>query len=278
LVAASQNVDAKWAQVQSQYQRRADLIPNLVQTVSGVANFEKSTLTEITEARASIGKVQITTSQAPAAAQELEKFEKAQGQLSSALSRLLVVAERYPDLKASTNFRDLQAQLEGTENRITVARQDFNEAVQLYNTMVKRFPTVLLVTKWLQPKPYSAVPGAKRTPPKVQRLTARSAIIPKNSGSAVTSKRTLWSAGRGTAGLPEIAPICFFCAGHNLIGFGRNRPTNSASNQRAILMTSARVVPARLRGRLNRKLEASKERFQPGGRGRLPEDGIGFLN
>ena len=169
LVAASQNVDAKWAQVQSQYQRRADLIPNLVQTVSGVANFEKSTLTEITEARASIGKVQITTGQAPAAAQELEKFEKAQGQLSSALSRLLVVAERYPDLKASTNFRDLQAQLEGTENRITVARQDFNEAVQRYNTTVKRFPTVLLAGMFgFQPKPYfQAVPGAE-TPPKVQ--------------------------------------------------------------------------------------------------------------
>ena len=169
LVAASQNVDAKWAQVQSQYQRRADLIPNLVQTVSGVANFEKSTLTEITEARASIGKVQITNNQAPAAAEELEKFEKAQGQLSSALSRLLVVAERYPDLKASTNFRDLQAQLEGTENRITVARQDFNEAVQRYNTLVKRFPTVLLAGVFgFQPKPYfQAVPGAE-TPPKVQ--------------------------------------------------------------------------------------------------------------
>ncbi|MEO8429041.1 MAG: LemA family protein, partial [Verrucomicrobiota bacterium] len=169
LVTSSQNVDAKWAQLQSQYQRRADLIPNLVQTVSGVANFEKSTLTEITEARASIGKVQITAGQAPAAAQELEKFEKAQGQLSSALSRLLVVAERYPDLKASTNFRDLQAQLEGTENRITVARQDFNEAVQRYNTMVKRFPTVLLAGLFgFQPKPYfQAVPGAE-TPPKVQ--------------------------------------------------------------------------------------------------------------
>src|SRR4029077_5123277 len=143
--------------------------PNLVQTVSGVANFEKSTLTEITEARASIGKVQITASQAPAAAEELEKFEKAQGQLSSALSRLLVVAERYPDLKASTNFRDLQAQLEGTENRITVARQDFNEAVQRYNTLVKRFPTVLLAGLFgFQTKPYfQAVPGAE-TPPKVQ--------------------------------------------------------------------------------------------------------------
>jgi len=169
LVTSSQNVDAKWAQVQSQYQRRADLIPNLVQTVSGVANFEKSTLTEITEARASIGKVQITASQAPAAAQELEKFEKAQGQLSSALSRLLVVAERYPDLKASTSFRDLQAQLEGTENRITVARQDFNEAVQRYNTTVKRFPTVLFAgLLGFPPKPYfQAVPGAE-TPPKVQ--------------------------------------------------------------------------------------------------------------
>ena len=169
LVAASQNVDAKWAQVQSQYQRRADLIPNLVQTVSGVANFEKSTLTEITEARASIGKVQITNNQAPAAAEELEKFEKAQGQLSSALSRLLVVAERYPDLKASTNFRDLQAQLEGTENRITVARQDFNEAVQRYNTMVKRFPTVLFAgLMGFQPKPYFESAKGAENAPKVQ--------------------------------------------------------------------------------------------------------------
>src|SRR3954447_15968142 len=128
LVRLQQAVDQSWAQVQNVYQRRADLIPNLVNTVSGAANFEKSTLTDITEARASVGKVNINPNTAPSDANTLAQFDKAQGQLSSALSRLLVVVERYPDLKANSNFRDLQAQLEGTENRITVARRDFNEA------------------------------------------------------------------------------------------------------------------------------------------------------
>src|ERR1041384_8416378 len=140
LVGLSQGVDAQWAQVQNVYQRRADLIPNLVSTVSGAANFEKSTLTEITAARASVGQVKIDASKAPTDAAALEQFDKAQQGLSGALSRLLVVAERYPDLKATTNFRDLQAQLEGTENRIAVARRDFNQAVQGYNTAVKSFP------------------------------------------------------------------------------------------------------------------------------------------
>src|SRR5204863_4414332 len=111
LVKLSQAVDSRWAQVQNVYQRRADLIPNLVATVSGAANFEKSTLAEITEARASVGKVQVGGN-APADAAQLAEFEKAQGQLSSALSRLLVVVERYPDLKANSNFLSLQAQLE----------------------------------------------------------------------------------------------------------------------------------------------------------------------
>src|SRR4051812_42762269 len=145
LVRLSQAVDSQWAQVQSQYQRRADLIPNLVQTVSGAANFEKSTLTDIVKARASVGQGQgqLNANQAPNNAEQLRQFEQAQNQLSSALSRLLVVVERYPELKANNNFRDLQAQLEGTENRIAVERMRFNEAVQSYNTAIKSVPTVL---------------------------------------------------------------------------------------------------------------------------------------
>src|SRR5438874_8275254 len=143
LVNRSQAVDAQWAQVQNVYQRRADLIPNLVSTVSGAANFEKSTLTEVTTARASVGQVKIDPNAAPTDPAKLAEFERAQGQLSSALSRLLVVAERYPDLKANSSFRDLQAELAGTENRIAVERMRFNEAVQDYNTTVKRFPTML---------------------------------------------------------------------------------------------------------------------------------------
>src|SRR5215470_8537037 len=133
LVKSQQGVDSQWAQVQNVYQRRADLIPNLVSTVAGAANFEKSTLTEITEARASVGQVKVDPNAAPTDPARLAEFDRAQGQLSSALSRLLVVVERYPELKANANFRDLQAQLEGTENRIAVERRDFNKAAQDYN-------------------------------------------------------------------------------------------------------------------------------------------------
>lgn len=166
LVARGQAVDATWAQVQNVYQRRADLIPNLVQTVQGAANFEKSTLTEITEARASVGKIQINN--APTEAARLAEFEQAQSRLSSALSRLLVVVEKYPDLKANANFRDLQAQLEGTENRITVERGNFNGAVQGYNTAIKSFPEVFFAGMLgFKERPYfSAKPGADE-PPKV---------------------------------------------------------------------------------------------------------------
>lgn len=169
LVKLSQGVDASWAQVQNVYQRRADLIPNLVATVSGAANFEKSTLTEITEARASVGQVKLDPNAAPTDAAQLAAFDRAQSQLGSALSRLLVVVEKYPDLKATTNFRDLQAQLEGTENRITVERRDFNQAVQKYNTAVKSFPEVFYAgALGFSAKPYfAAAPGAE-TPPKVQ--------------------------------------------------------------------------------------------------------------
>jgi LemA protein len=168
LVRLSQGVDQQWAQVQNVYQRRADLIPNLVSTVSGAANFEKSTLTEITAARASVGQVKISPNTAPNDPAKLAEFDKAQGQLSSALSRLLVVSERYPDLRATQNFQELQAQLEGTENRISVERGRFNEAVQAYDTAVKSFPAVLYAGMFgFHPKPYfSATPGAE-TPPKV---------------------------------------------------------------------------------------------------------------
>ena len=166
LVGGSQAVDASWAQVQNVYQRRADLIPNLVQTVQGAANFEKSTIVQVTEARASVGRVNINQNQAPTDAAQLEQFQKAQGQLSNALSRLLMVSENYPDLKASANFRDLQAQLEGTENRITVERGRFNEVVQAYNTQVKTFPAVFFAAMFgFQQKPYfQSVAGAETAP------------------------------------------------------------------------------------------------------------------
>jgi LemA protein len=169
LVRRSQEVDRAWAQVQNVYQRRADLIPNLVQTVSGAANFEKSTLTEIVKARASVGQVNVSPNQAPANAAELEKYQQAQGQLSSALSRLLVVVERYPELKANNNFVNLQSQLEGTENRISVERGRFNEAVQNYNTAIKRFPTVLFAAMLgFKEKPYFTATAGAETPPKVE--------------------------------------------------------------------------------------------------------------
>jgi len=134
--------------------------------VQGAANFEKSTIVQVTEARASVGKVNINQNQAPSDAAQLEQFQKAQGQLSNALSRLLVVSENYPDLKASANFRDLQAQLEGTENRITVERGRFNEVVQAYNTKIKTLPTVFFAALLgFQPKPYfQATAGAETAP------------------------------------------------------------------------------------------------------------------
>ena len=169
LVGLSQNVDKQWAQVQNVYQRRADLIPNLVATVSGAANFEKSTLTEITTARASVGQMKIDPNSAPTDPAKLAEFEKAQGALSSALSRLLVVVERYPDLKATTSFRDLQAQLEGTENRISVERERFNETVKSYNIAVKSFPAVFYAGIFgFKEKPYFTATAGAETPPKVQ--------------------------------------------------------------------------------------------------------------
>lgn len=135
-------VFAAWGDVEATYQRRADLIPNLVETVKAYAAHEKDTLTEVTNARAKVGQMNLSPEMLGDAA-AMQKFQQAQGKLSGALSRLLVVAERYPDLKASQNFRDLQHQLEGTENRINVARQRYNKAVQKFNSSIRTFPNNL---------------------------------------------------------------------------------------------------------------------------------------
>jgi LemA protein len=142
LIGLDQKVQAQWGQVENTYQRRADLIPNLVETVKGAAAFEQDTFTAVTEARAKVGQVQIAPGQLSEA--NLAQFQQAQEGLSSALSRLLVVVEKYPELKATENFKELQAQLESTENRITVERMRFNEAAQAFNTRRNRFPAVLI--------------------------------------------------------------------------------------------------------------------------------------
>src|SRR5216117_3875583 len=167
LVTLDQTVNKKWGDVQTVYQRRADLIPNLVNTVQGAANFEKSTIVEVTNARASVGRVQLDPNKAPTDAAQLEQFQAAQGQLSNALSRLLVVVERYPELKANQSFLSLQAQLEGTENRISVERGNFNSAVQNYNVAVRSFPTNLIAGMLgFAPRPFfTAREGAERPPP-----------------------------------------------------------------------------------------------------------------
>jgi len=166
LVGLSQGVDAQWAQVQNVYQRRADLIPNLVATVQGAANFEKSTLEAVTEARASVGRVTIDPKNLPNDPAAFAKYEQAQAGLSGALSRLLVVSENYPELKANANFRDLQAQLEGTENRITVERMKFNEKAQEYNTARQRIPAVFFanVLGFKEKAYFQAQAGAEKAP------------------------------------------------------------------------------------------------------------------
>jgi len=145
LVAAEERVETAWADVETQYQRRADLIPNLVSTVRGAADFEQETLQAVTEARAQATSVNLDVSDL-SDPQRLQQFQQAQQQLSGALGRLLAVSENYPELRATEAFRDLQAQLEGTENRITVARRDYNEAVRQYNTTVRQFPTVVVAS------------------------------------------------------------------------------------------------------------------------------------
>lgn len=142
IVSADEKTSASWAQVENVYQRRADLIPNLVATVKGYAEHESSTLQAVIDARSKAS--QVTVDPTKLDAESIERFQQSQGVLGSALSRLMVSVERYPDLKANQNFLDLQAQLEGTENRIAVERKNFNEAAQSFNTMIRRFPTNII--------------------------------------------------------------------------------------------------------------------------------------
>jgi LemA protein len=167
LVTLNETVNQSWSQVENQYQRRADLIPNLVSTVKGYANFEKSVLTEVTQARASVGGIK-ATKEILDDPESFQKFQAAQGQLSGALSRLLVTVENYPDLKANENFLQLQAQLEGTENRIAVERRRFNETVQGYNTTIKRFPNAVFANIFgFRDKQYFKATVGSETTPKV---------------------------------------------------------------------------------------------------------------
>jgi LemA protein len=166
LVAKDQAVQETWAQVQNVYQRRADLIPNLVETVKGFAAQERTVLEEVTRARASASSIQLTPEllNDPAA---MRRFQEAQSQLGSALSRLLVTVERYPELKSNQNFLALQSQLEGTENRIAVERRRFNEAVREYNTLVRRLPSSFVASlRGFRERPFfEATPGSEAPPP-----------------------------------------------------------------------------------------------------------------
>ncbi len=167
LVGAEQAVEAQWAQVQNVYQRRADLIPNLVATVKGAANFEQSTLTQIVEARSRVGQISPqATADILNDPQKFAQFQQAQDGLSSALSRLLVVVERYPELRAVQAFQNLMVQVEGSENRIAVERRSFNQVAQDYNTRIRRFPAALFARMMgFQPKAYfQAAPGAETAP------------------------------------------------------------------------------------------------------------------
>ncbi|KKB50578.1 LemA family protein [Parabacteroides gordonii] len=164
MVTQDEGVKTAWSQVENQYQRRMDLIPNLVNTVKGYATHEKETLEGVVSARAEATKTTIDPSNLNE--ESMKKFQAAQGELSSALSRLMLVIERYPDLKANQNFSELQAQLEGTENRISVERKRFNETAQSYNTYIRSFPTNVLAGMFgFQPKAYfSAESGAEKAP------------------------------------------------------------------------------------------------------------------
>ncbi len=164
MVGLDETVKNKWANVQSDYQRRADLIPNLVNTVKGAANFEQETLTKVMEARAKATSVTIDPSNITP--EKLAEYQQAQAGVTGALGRLMAVVENYPDLKANQNFRDLQAQLEGTENRIKVSRNDFNEAVQSYNTSVRTFPNNIFANMFgfHVKNGFAADPGAEKAP------------------------------------------------------------------------------------------------------------------
>jgi LemA protein len=164
--AAEEAVFAAWGDVEASYQRRADLVPNLVETVKGYAKHEADTLKAVTEARAKVGSMQVSKDLINSP-QALEQFQQAQGQLSSALSRLMVVVERYPELKANQNFLDLQNQLEGTENRINVARVRYNKSVQDFNTSIRTFPNSItnsLLLHLTRKEPFKAEEGAKVAP------------------------------------------------------------------------------------------------------------------
>ena len=145
LVSKEEGVESAWAQVENQYQRRSDLIPNLVNTVKGAANFEQETLTAVTNARSNASSINITAADLSDPA-KIAQFQQAQSQLSGALSRMLLTVEKYPELKANSNFRDLQAQLEGTENRIATERKRFNDIAQAYNTAVRKFPASIFAS------------------------------------------------------------------------------------------------------------------------------------
>ncbi len=165
LIEKEEGVNQAWAQVENQYQRRADLIPNLVSTVRGAANFEQETITQVIEARSRATSINVDAGDLNNP-QALQQFDQAQQQLSGALSRLLVTVERYPELTATQNFRDLQTQLEGTENRISTERMRFNRAAQEYNTSIRRFPanTVAGIFGHQQKAYFEAVAGAERAP------------------------------------------------------------------------------------------------------------------
>ena len=172
LIRLDQQVQSQWAQVENTYQRRLDLIPNLVETVRGAAAFEKSAFTAVAEARAQVGRTPANSLQNPAKdPSQFEKLQKTQDGLTTALSRLMVVVERYPDLKATENFRDLQAQLEGSENRISVERMRFNEVAQAFNAKRESFPTNLLANMSgarFQEKSYFKAQATAETAPKVK--------------------------------------------------------------------------------------------------------------
>jgi LemA protein len=158
-------VNQAWAQVENQYQRRADLIPNLVKTVQGYAEFEKGVLEQVTELRSKVGQIKLSAEDL-SDEQKFKQFQEAQDQLSGALSRLLVVAENYPQLKANENFLALQTQLEGTENRISVERKKFNEAVQDYNTSIRSFPTLITakIFGFKEKQYFKSQPGTDKVP------------------------------------------------------------------------------------------------------------------
>lgn len=167
MVKLDENTKSKWGTVQADYQRRADLIPNLVATVKGVANFEKSTLVDVTNARARATSIQVDPTKLTP--ETIQKFQAAQGQLTNALSRLLVASENYPQLRANDNFTGLQAQLEGTENRIKVSRMDFNNAVQDYNSKIRSFPNNIIAgMTGFKEKGYFQAEASSANAPKVQ--------------------------------------------------------------------------------------------------------------